>query len=125
MPSNETGPRNVYMQTYFVASLLEDDSLQLSALSQLIEAEWNIYASVDQVVIVSDNGLTPYRHKANILNNVVLSLVEHLGTSEIPIKITKFHCSIIIYKFRLQNGGHIVSASLCVKRLLTALCVTR
>ena len=86
MPSIETGPRNVYMQTYLVASLLEDDSLQLSALSKLIEAEWNIYASVDQVVIVSDNGLTPNHHKANILNNVVLSWVEHLGTSEIPIK---------------------------------------
>ena len=35
----------------------------------LIEAEWHIYASVDQTIIGSNNGLSPGRRQAIIKTN--------------------------------------------------------
>ena len=43
-------------------------------LSQLIEAEWRIYASIHEVVIGSYNGLVPVRRQAIIWTDSVILL---------------------------------------------------
>ena len=66
-------------------------------------------------IIGSDNGLLPGRHLAIIWTNAGILLYRHLGTnfSEILIEIIHFHLIKCIWKCRLWNGGHFVSASMC------------
>ena len=48
---------------------------------QLIEAEWRIYASLNWVIIGSDNGLSPGRRHAIIWTNAGILLIGPLGTN--------------------------------------------
>ena len=66
-------------------------------------------------IIGSDNGLSPDRRQAIIWTNAGLLLIGPLGTnfSEILIKILHFHSRKCIWKCRLRNSGHFVSASMC------------
>ena len=66
-------------------------------------------------IIGSDNGLSPGRRQAIIWINVKILLIRSLGTefSEILIKIDTFSLKKRIWKCRLENGGHFVSASMC------------
>ena len=59
---------------------------------ELIEAEWRIYASLNWVIIGSDNGLLPVWHKAIICTNAGILLIGPLETSfsEILIGIQTF-----------------------------------
>ena len=52
----------------------------------LIEAEWRIYASLNWVIIGSDNGLSPVRRQAIIWTNAGILLIGPLGTTQ-----WKFH----------------------------------
>ena len=58
----------------------------------LVEAEWRIFASLNWVIIVSDNGLSPVRRQAIIWTNAGILLIGPLGTSfsEILIGIQTF-----------------------------------
>ena len=58
----------------------------------LIEAKWRIYASANDVIIGSDNGLLPDRRQAIIWTNARILLIGPLGTnfSEILIGIETF-----------------------------------
>ena len=66
-------------------------------------------------IIGSYNGLSPDRRQAIIWTNAGLLLIGPLGTnfSEILIEIQHFHSRKCIWKCRLQNGGHFVSAPMC------------
>ena len=66
-------------------------------------------------IIGSDNGLSPDRRQAIIWTNVVILLIEPLETnfSEILTAIHVFSFEKIHSKYRLENGGHFVSASMC------------
>ena len=67
-------------------------------------------------IIGSDNGLSPGRRQAIIWTNAGILLIGPLGTNftEILIEIFKhFHSRKYIWKCRLENGGHLVSASMC------------
>ena len=59
---------------------------------ELIEAEWCIYASVNYIIISSDNGLLPGRHQAITWTNVGMLLIGLLATnfSEMIIEIHTF-----------------------------------
>ena len=65
--------------------------------------------------IGSDNGLSPGRRQAIIWTNAGILLIGPLGTnfSEILIEILTRKC---VWKCRLRNGGHLVSASMCFNR---------
>ena len=75
-------------------------------------------------IIGSDNGLSPSRCQAIIWTNVEILLIGPLrkNFSEILIVINKFHSRKCIWKCRLWNGGHSLSASMC---LLTAAYTTQ
>ena len=72
----------------------------------LIEAEWRIYASLNWVIIGSDNGLSIVRRQAIIWTNAGILLIGPLGTkfTEISIGIQNFHSRNCIWKRHLQNG---------------------
>ena len=59
---------------------------------QLIEADWQMYASVNQAIIGSDNGLPPDRRQAIIRNKAGILLIgpSTMNFSEIIIKIHNF-----------------------------------
>ena len=59
---------------------------------ELIEAKWRIYASLNWVIIGSDNGLSPVRCQAIIWTNAGILLIGPLGTSccELLIGIQTF-----------------------------------
>ena len=63
----------------------------------------------------SDNGLSPERHQAIISTNTGILLMGPLGTNfrEILIKFYTFLLKKCIWKCRLVNGGHFVSALMC------------
>ena len=65
-------------------------------------------------IIGSDNGLSPERRQAIIWTNAGTLLIGPLGTnlSEILIEIYTFSLKCI-WKCRLGNGSHFVSASMC------------
>ena len=67
------------------------------------------------IIIGSDNGLSPDRRQTIIWTNARLLLIGPLGTnfSEILIEIHHFHSRKCVWKCRLRNGGHFVSASMC------------
>ena len=61
------------------------------------------------VIIVSDNGLSPVRRQAIIWTNAgILS-----NLSKILIEIHAFSFKKMQLKYRLENGGHFVSAAVC------------
>ena len=66
-------------------------------------------------IIGSDNGLSPGRRQAIIWTNAEILWIGPLGTSlnEILIEIHIFHSRKCVWKYRLRNGGHFVSASMC------------
>ena len=66
-------------------------------------------------IIVSDNGLSPGRYQAIIRTNAGILLIGPLGINfnEISFEIRKFWYKKIIWKCRLRNGGHFVSAPMC------------
>ena len=66
-------------------------------------------------IIGPDNGLSPGRRQAIIWTNAGILLIGPWGTnfSEILIGIHAFHSRKFIWKCRLRNGGHFVSASMC------------
>ena len=62
--------------------------------------------------IGSGNGLSSGRSQAIILTNVRILLIgPSLGTN--LVKFIHFHSGKCIWKYRLENGGHFVSASMC------------
>ena len=60
-----------------------------------------------------DSGLSPGRRQAIIWNNAGILLIGPLGTnfSEFQSKFIHVHSRKCIWKYRLINGGHFVSAS--------------
>ena len=66
-------------------------------------------------IIGSDDGLSTGRRQAIIWTNARILLIEPLGTnfSEILIEILTFSFKKMHLKCRLENGGHLVSASMC------------
>ena len=75
-----------------------------------------MYASVDQAIIGSDNGLSPGWCQAIICTNAGILLIRTLGTNfgEILGKIHAFSLKKkCITKCRLRNGAHLVLASMC------------
>ena len=66
------------------------------------------------IIIGSDNGLSPGRRQAIIWTDAGILLNGPWGTnfSEISIKIYTFSRKCI-WKCRLGNGGHVVSATMC------------
>ena len=70
-------------------------------------------------IIGSDNGLLPGRHQAIIWTNAGIWIIGPLGTnfSEIVIKILTYYSRKCVWKCLLENGGHLVSASMCYDRL--------
>ena len=66
-------------------------------------------------IIGSDNGLAPGRRQAIIWSNAGILFIGPLGTnfSEILIEMYKFPLINCMWKCRLENGGHIVWASMC------------
>ena len=83
-----------------------------SQLIQPIEAEWRIYASLNWVIIGSDNGLSPVRRQAIIWTNAPILLIGTLGTnfSEIlgeihSFSFSKMHLKMSSAKWRLFGLG--------------------
>ena len=68
--------------------------VNIDSRNGLIEAQWRIYASLNWVIIGSDNGLSPVRRQAIIWTNAGILLIGPLGTnfSEILIGIHTFSC---------------------------------
>ena len=66
-------------------------------------------------IIGSDNGLSPGRRQAIIWANTGILLIGPLGTkfNAISIAIETFSFKNSIWKCRLRNGVHFVSASMC------------
>ena len=62
--------------------------------------------------IGSDNGLSPARRQAIIWINAGILLIEQTSVKSWP-KFIHFHWRKCIWKCRLVNGGHFVSASMC------------
>ena len=67
-------------------------------------------------IIGSDNGLSPSRRRAIIWINDGMLLIGPLGTkfSESQSKLILHHSRKCVWKCRLENVGHIVSASMCL-----------
>ena len=66
----------------------------------------------------SDNGLSPSRRQAIIWTNAIILLIGSLGTnfSKILIVMYTFSLKKCMWKCRLKNGSHLVSASMCYHR---------
>ena len=77
---------------------------------------WRIYASVTYATIGSDNGWSPGRPQDIIWTSAWISLIEPLGANfrETLIEIHIFSLKKCIWKCRLEDGGHFVSASMCL-----------
>ena len=64
-------------------------------------------------IIGSDNGSSPGRRQAIIRANAGILLIGPLGTDFSEILFIHFQSRKCIWKYRLGNGGHFVSASMC------------
>ena len=66
-------------------------------------------------MIGSDNGLSPGRRQAIIWTSAGILLIRILGTklAEILNEIHNFHSRKYVWKYRLEDVGHFVSASMC------------
>ena len=81
-------------------------------------AHWGrgTHICVDKLTIIgSDNGLSPERHQSIIWTNAGILYIWPLATnfSEIVIEIQHFHWRKYVWKCRLWNVVHFVSASMC------------
>ena len=67
------------------------------------------------IIIGSDNGLSPGRRQAIIWTSAAILLIGPLGTNftEILIEIQTFSLQKCVWKCRLRNCVHFVSASMC------------
>ena len=67
------------------------------------------------IIIGPDNGFSPVRRQAIIWTIDGILLIRPVGTnfSDISIEILAFHSRKYVWKCRLRNGGHFVSASMC------------
>ena len=76
----------------------------------LISPQGRIYASVNQVSIGSDNGVSPIWRQAIIRTNARLLSIGPLGTNfnEILSKYKTFLSRKCTWKYRLWNGAHFV-----------------
>ena len=75
-----------------------------------------VHICVNKLTIIgSDNGLSPGRHQTITWTNAGLLLIEPLGKnfSETLIENFHFHSRKCIWKCRLDNCVHFVSASMC------------
>ena len=70
-----------------------------------------------QTIIGSDNGLSPDRRQAIIWTNAGILLIRSLGKklqwNQEKFLFIHFHSRKCVWKCRLENGGHFVSASVC------------
>ena len=66
-------------------------------------------------IIGSDNGLSPGRRQTIIWTNAGILLIGSLEQTSMKFesKFINFHLRKCISKCRLENGGHLVSASMC------------
>ena len=89
----------------------------------LIGAEWCIYTSVNEVIIGSDNGLSPGRHQAIIWTSAGILLIGPVGTNfnEILIEIDIFSVKKMHFKMSSAKMAAILSRPQCVKPELTIL----
>ena len=82
-----------------------------------VEVKRRIDASAvgNLTIIGSDNGLSPVRRQTIIWINAGLLSIAPLrpNFSENLIEIHSFSFKKYIWKYRLQNGSHFVSASMC------------
>ena len=84
-----------------------------TVLTQLIEGEWCIYASVDETIIGSDKGLSPGRHQAIIWTNAGIFLIWTLRTNFSQIRY--FHYRKCIWKSCWKMAA-ILSQPQCVNK---------
>ena len=72
-------------------------------------------------IIASDNGLSPDRRQAIIWTSAGILLIRTLGTNFSEILISKFihfHSRKCFWQDREENGGHFLSASMCLSSLV-------
>ena len=69
----------------------------------------------DLTIIGLDNGLSPGRRQAIFWTNVGILLIGPVETNfnEILMESLTFSFKKMCLKYRLRNGGHFVSASMC------------
>ena len=80
-----------------------------------VEVEGRINAPVNQAIVDSDNGLSPFRRQVIIRTNAGVLSISH--------KKNIFQLEIQMFAFRkmhmkMQNGVHFVSVSMCKTGLL-------
>ena len=89
----------------------------LDVSNKLLDAKWRKYASVNQAIIGSDNGLSPVRAKPVYEPETMLDyFLYNLTIRKLQWNFkrnSKFYWTNRIWKCRLQNGGHFVLASTC------------
>ena len=87
---------------------------------QLIEAEWRIYLSVNEVNIGSDNGLSSLRHRAITWTNDHPLLIGTLKKKEaVKLELNTAMCTLENdYAYgHLLIDGHLVSARVLCDKL--------
>ena len=98
---------NDYVSVYLSTQPCNDVVLQH------IEAEWRIYASLNWVIIGSDNGLSPVRRQAIICTNVVILLIWPLG--KLQWNFNRKILSFSLKKIRLKMSS-VKCCSFCLGR---------
>ena len=107
------------MVVYVVKSFWKLKKRQENSGSDVTQFSWQRIPShicASKVTIIgSDNALSPGRRQAIIWTNAWILLIGPSGTNfnEILIEIQTFSFKKCIWKHRLQNGGHLASASMC------------
>ena len=96
----------------FVHVLPRDIAIVYKRMLWFIKAELHIHASVNLASIGSDNGLAPDRCQAIIWTNAGSLWIGPLRTT-FKSRYNNFLIKRLIWKCRLQNEGHFVSASVC------------
>ena len=104
--------------TYKTAAVITYPCCDLSLDRLLTPWGWVTHICVGILTIIgSDNGSSPNRRQAIIRTNAGILLIGPLGENfdELLIEIHGFSFTKIlkIWKCRLENVGHIVSASMC------------
>ena len=98
--------------------LTEPMVLHVHVIIQILLTHWGwvMHICVNKVPIIgSDNGLSPGWRKAIIWTIAVILLIGPSGTnfSKILIEMYTFSYKKCIWKCRLENGSHFISASMC------------
>ena len=94
-------------------------SAKLNPSDKLLSTHWGqvMHMCISKVTIIgSGNGLLPGQCQAIIWTKAGILLIKHLRTNfnkKFLSKFIYFHSRKSIWKCRLENGGHIVSASMC------------